>query len=377
MPGQEKEEQKIRLIEEEDAYLAKASGMGQTRRMSIISSDPEAEETKKQPESRDSRLIQPSSPTDAGLIKSKAVDFFTDRDYYKIFLETSKEQQERIKKNSPFAGLKTWNLLRVIVKTNDDLRQEAFAMQLISQCDQIFRKAKLPLWLKPYEIIACGPHCGLIEVVSDALSVSSIKEKVGGANATLVDYFRSQFGKPSSKKYQLAIENFTNSLCAYSLVCYILQIKDRHNENILIDIEGHVLHIDFGFLLSNAPGKGIKFEKAPFKLTQEMLDVMGGEGSKTFRDFRTRMTRGFCALQANAEKIIILVEMMLMGQSDLPCFQGGKTLIRDLKYRLFPNGNRLSYEQAHLHVDDLIQQSVNNWRTRCYDRAQYCMQGIL
>lgn len=88
----------------------------------------------------------------------------------------------------------------------------------------------------------------------------------------------------------------------------------------MIDIEGHVLHIDFGFLLSNAPGKGLKFEKAPFKLTQEMLDVMGGENSDKFRDFRTRMARGFCALQANAEKIIIIVEMMLMGQNDLPCF---------------------------------------------------------
>ena len=95
-------------------------------------------------------------------------------------------------------------------------------MQLISQCDQIFRKAKLPLWLKPYEIIATGPHSGLIEVVSDALSVSDIKEKVDGANATIADYFRSQYGKPGSKKYQMALENFTNSLCAYSLVCYIL-----------------------------------------------------------------------------------------------------------------------------------------------------------
>ena len=179
-------------------------------------------------------------------------------------------------------------------------------------------------------------------MVSDALSISSIKEKSGGPNATILDYFRSEYGKPNSKRYQQALENFVNSLCAYSLVCYILQIKDRHNENILIDIEGHVLHIDFGFLLSNAPGKGIKFEKAPFKLTQEMLDVMGGEQSPMFRNFRNRMARGFSALQANAEKIIILVEMMLMGQSDLPCFQGGNALIRELKYRLFPNGNRLA-----------------------------------
>ena len=65
---------------------------------------------------------------------------------------------------------------------------------------------------------------------------------------------------------------------------------------------------------------------------------MGGENSRQFREFRNRMARGFMALQANAEKVIILVEMMLMGQSDLPCFQGGRKLLRDLKNRLFPRG---------------------------------------
>ena len=64
----------------------------------------------------------------------------------------------------------------------------------------------------------------------------------------------------------------------------------------MVNIEGYVCHIDFGFLLSNAPGKGMKFETAPFKLTQEMVDVMGGADSATFRNFRTRMARGFCAL---------------------------------------------------------------------------------
>lgn len=37
----------------------------------------------------------------------------------------------------------------------------------------------------------------------------------------------------------------------------------------MLDSQGHIVHIDFGFLLSNAPGKGLKFEKAPFKLTQD------------------------------------------------------------------------------------------------------------
>jgi len=137
--------------------------------------------------------------------------------------------------------------------------------------DQIFKEVKSPLWLKPYEIIATGPNCGLIEVVEDALSIHAIKEKsyeLTNQFSTLVDYFDEQFGLKSkkNKKRQKATDNFCNSLAAYSLVCYILQIKDRHNGNILVDIEGHIIHIDFGFLLSNAPGKGLQFESAPFKM---------------------------------------------------------------------------------------------------------------
>ena len=60
-------------------------------------------------------------------------------------------------------------------------------------------------------------------------------------------------------------------MAGYSLVCYLLAMKDRHNGNILLDDAGHVVHIDFGFMLSNSPG-GVNFESAPFKLTRELLE---------------------------------------------------------------------------------------------------------
>ena len=111
---------------------------------------------------------------------------------------------------------------------------------------------------------------------------------------------RARTNRSFFEGFKQAREAFCQSLAGYSLVCYLLQIKDRHNGNIMIDIEGHIMHIDFGFLLSNAPGKGLRFEKAPFKLTKDFVDVLGGMNSKGFRRYRDLMADGFAALQEHA-----------------------------------------------------------------------------
>lgn len=145
----------------------------------------------------------------------------------------------------------------------------------------------------------------------------------------------------------------------------------------MVDIAGHIMHIDFGFLLSNAPGKGIKFEQAPFKLTGEMVEVLGGMKSKKFREFRELMRLGFMAIQEHADKVVKLVEMMFMGQNDLPCFQLGENLLADLKERVLPGGKIMNELECSKYVDSLIEYSYDNWRTKVYDKFQYCCQGIV
>lgn len=179
--------------------------------------------------------------------------------------------EERIRKTSPYGSLKTWKLKRMIVKIGDDMRQEQFAMQLISQIDQIFRIENVNLYVHVYEIIATGPDSGIMECINDSMSIDAIKKKLPDGLTSLYDYFLYNYGMEESSCFKKARDAFCRSLAASSLICYVLNIKDRHNGNIMIDTEGHMVHIDFGFLFTSAPGKGLKMERAPFKLTQEYL----------------------------------------------------------------------------------------------------------
>jgi phosphatidylinositol 4-kinase len=152
----------------------------------------------------------------------------------------------------------------------------------------------------------------------DAMSIDALKKTPGFTN--LPNYFLKTYGTSPERLYA-AKRNFSASLAAYSLFCYILQIKDRHNGNVLIDIEGHVIHIDFGFMLSIAPGGAFSIETAPFKLTEEMVEVLGGLESELFNEFVKAFTAGFLALRANAENLISNLTALAVN-SPFPCFHG-------------------------------------------------------
>ena len=102
----------------------------------------------------------------------------------------------------------------------------------------------------------------------------------------------------------------------YSIVTYLLQIKDRHNGNILLDRDGRLIHIDFGFMLSNSPGN-IGFEAAPFKLSTEYIEVLGGADGQPFLEFRRLFREGFEAARKHCDRIITMVELMQKGKPSL------------------------------------------------------------
>ncbi|KAF2634448.1 phosphatidylinositol 4-kinase-like protein PIK1 [Massarina eburnea CBS 473.64] len=299
------------------------------------------------------------------------------------FGEEWSAKRERIRRSSPYGHMKNWDLVSVIVKTGADLRQEAFACQLIQVCGKIWEESNVRVWTKRMRILVTGESSGLIETITNGVSLHSLKRSLtlasiaAGTNprkriATLKDHFVKTFGDPDSDSYKGGVDAFTRSLAAYSVICYVLQLKDRHNGNLLIDNMGHIIHIDFGFMLSNSPGS-MGFEAAPFKLTQDYVDVLGGLTSPAFEEFRSLCKKAFQALRKEAERFIMLVDMMGK-QSKMPCFAAGAAgVTNSLRARMMLH---LSREEAEVFVDELVAKSAGSYYTRLYDTFQYRTQGI-
>ena len=161
----------------------------------------------------------------------------------------------------------------------------------------------------------------------------------------------------------------------YSVVSYLLQLKDRHNGNILLHANGALIHIDFGFLLSNSPGNNINFEAAPFKLTGEWVELMGGIGSPWFRYFSTLVVRGFQEARKHRDKLLLIVRATYRGvNGQLPCFRAGEAAIDAMRQRFQPSMTQQQYARF---AAGLIDGSLDNWRTGAYDCYQRCCLGIL
>jgi len=256
-----------------------------------------------------------------------------------------------------------------IFKVGDDVRQDMLALQAIELFKRILEDVGLNLFLFPYRVVATSGDCGIIEVVPQARSRDQVGKRSDG---TLYNYFISRYGPATSIEFQNARNNYLRSMAAYSVVSYILQIKDRHNGNMLIDDFGHIVHIDFGFIFDISPGGNFKFERAPFKLADEMIELLGGVKSETFKWYMQSSTQAYLACRQHMNSFITIVSLMM--DTSFPCFT--KDTIANLKTRF---AYELSELDAAKHFSMVIADALStlsSTTTYFYDVFQNWSNGI-
>ncbi|KAL6121657.1 hypothetical protein NUSPORA_01394 [Nucleospora cyclopteri] len=256
-----------------------------------------------------------------------------------------KNNQPIFKKCLPLKLLETTSNTRIssfIVKNGSIMREEYLAYRIITQIKGIFQLENIPIYLKNYKIIIITEDTGLVETVKNSMSIHKIKS----AYKNLKEYFVENFyiNEPEKtgegvKINPVAVENFLNSLVGYSLIQYLLSLKDRHNANILIDEYGHMVHIDFGYILGKHPGVYL-VETSPFKFSSEYLDLVELE------DFKKLFLEGFKILYKHRD------------------------LLPEVKDKL-----DIEEDQIESFCENLITRSVGNFLTVVYDQFQYYQNG--
>jgi hypothetical protein len=357
---------------------------------------------------------QQKTPTRSSRSLAAAFDTSFDSQVTRYKRAMYEQQTTRIERTS---------LIAVMVKTEDDLRAEQFAAQMLHAFNQVFKDAGLNddpegLELRPYEVIATGASEGFVEILSDTQTLAGLIQRLEREDPplTLVEHFNE-----ASDPYR---DRFVSSLAAYSLFCYFLQIKDRHNENIMMDRRGQLIHIDFGYMFQSSPGGGSAFggwEASSFKLSDDFIFIAAGPDVETrgmrcaafrggnassddrqravnsegFQRFRQLFAAGFEALHNNSRALTELVELAGLGNPHWKCWGGDWRHAADMfRERLELDvgtfrRTRMNYcckaglltccnpsSEAKIIAEHLIDSAIDNFGAKCYDRCQKWQNDI-
>jgi len=320
----------------------------------------------------------------------------------KVFGQPWSVQCEQIRSQSPYREVKGWKLASFIIKAGEDIRKEALVMQIMSKLWTWFREEIPPdrrPYLRPYTIMCVGGDAGIVECLPDVKSVNEVKRGVDGFT-TLKNFFERAYGPPiqppfrpehhqqqypgqqqqqpsmmpstyGTVSFEKARDNFLRSLVGYSVICYILQIKDRHNANILIDREGHIMHIDFGFVLGETPKMGkvpLFSERAPFKLSAEFWEVIGGWSA--FRRFCIMFEAAYTVASSHSDEICSLVEAAVMNVSRDAV--AARRIAEGVRGRM---RMRADPRDQKMHIMEIVNDAITSWGTSTYDWLQRSMHG--
>ena len=264
---------------------------------------------------------------------------------------------------------------KLLYKHDEDMRQEMLAIQFLEICDNILQASGLDLKMKKYKCIPVGENKGFIEWVPGAISLSELCKPIGSVstksfernrsrvktsagteldmsthggdnnseafvrtgawckheslretrqdprdvnnhgiglsgNNPIQDFLRSNAYDPDAP-YMIrkdVMDNFVKSCAGYCVVTYLLGVGDRHTDNLLLHPGGHFLHCDYSFILGQDPKTFL-----PMRITEDMVNGMGGKESDNFAKFLSLAGAAFVSLRqpSSVRVLMSLVQGML------------------------------------------------------------------
>ena len=139
-----------------------------------------------------------------------------------------------------------------------------------------------------YDVFPFSESVGCLAMIPNASTLYDIRQ-----TTTLLNFVMTHNPTLTSQQMRARMVASCAGAC---LLAFTMGLGDRHLENIMVTQEGLLAHVDFGYILGDDP----KHVSTPMRITEDMIDAMGGKASPTFVSFIQRTQRGYEAMRFHA-----------------------------------------------------------------------------
>lgn len=165
------------------------------------------------------------------------------------------------------------HVLHCLLK-NEDVRTDRLAMTIGYWINNLTQD----VLVHTYQVFPLDTSSGCVVMMNEAKTLYDIRRRT-----TLTNYILRTNQDDTIKNIR---ERFIKSCGGACLLAFTMGLGDRHLENIMVTPRAHVAHVDFGYILGEDP----KNIKKSMRITDDMVEAMGGRDSTTFHEF-TSITR--------------------------------------------------------------------------------------
>lgn len=175
-----------------------------------------------------------------------------------------------------------------ILYKRECLIQDLIIINIIKLMDLILKRDEhMDFGIKVYNVLPLDNKSGFIEVIPESQTLYNIKHHL---KFSIQNYLLENNKHLSNNELRL---RFIRSVAAYCVISYLLGIGDRHLDNIMLTKDGHLFHIDYGFILGYDP----RPITPAMRITRDIVDTMGGENSEYYNLFKNYCTRIYNCLR--------------------------------------------------------------------------------
>uniref|UniRef100_A0A6C0C1V7 FYVE-type domain-containing protein n=1 Tax=viral metagenome TaxID=1070528 RepID=A0A6C0C1V7_9ZZZZ len=239
--------------------------------------------------------------------------------------------------------LKGGSIINILVK-NEDLRKDKLTMYVSKWVSIICHDL---VKMKTYNVLTYDTDYGWIEMIPN---VKTLYELHYVDNLSLTNYLMDN--NPNIKVSNLR-ENFINTCAGSCVLCYILGVGDRHQENILITKQGELINVDFSYLLGDDP----KHVQCEMKITKDMLDMLGGINSANFVKFKSKCINVYKKIRKHSSLWFLLLSYMAFNEPNIDKFYGKYDRIKEhVIERLVPGEFD---DESSMQIVEIVNKSSN------------------